>query len=82
MTSFIMKRQVAGVTHSVIYIFFFFQKGGKNKFKIEVCINQSFIPRACMAHSKYMTGLVALLPVLSVAIIIPRPYEKNTTNRL
>jgi hypothetical protein len=67
---------VAGVTHSVIYIFFF-QKGGKNKFKIEVCINQSFIPRACMAHSKYRTGLVVLLPVLSVAIIIPRPYEKT-----
>jgi hypothetical protein len=79
MTSFIMKRQVAGVTHSVIYIFFF-QKVGKNKFKIEVCINQSFIPRACMAHSKYMTGLVALLPVLSVAIIIPRPYEKKKQN--
>ncbi len=73
-----MKRQVAGVTHSVTYIFL---KGGKNKFKIEVCINQSFIPRACMAHSKYMTGLVALLPVLSVAIIIPRPYE-NRMKRL
>lgn len=25
-----------------------------------------------MAHSKYITGLVALLPVLTVAIMIPR----------
>ena len=71
-----MKRQVAGVTHSVKY----FSREAKISLRLKfVYYNQSFIiylPLACMAHSKYMTGLVALLPVLSVAIIIPRPYAE------